>query len=105
MPLTNLGSGPYATGAKSTAAYGHSGAFGKPLILQRAVAEQWGIPEDSCVTYTGPDDLEKRLLDGVADGVERAQRYRTFIEQKVFENHLFLQELARSHTAFEALRR
>ena len=103
MPLLTPGAGPYAGGAKASAAYGHSGAYGKPLILHRATAELWGIPENACVTYTDQADLRQKLCH-LSGWTEHARRYRTVIEGKIRENKAFLQSLANRHPGFAAFR-
>ena len=99
MPLVAPDAGPYASGAKVSASYGHSGAYGKPLILHRATAELWGIPDNACVTYTDQVDLSQALLhlDGWA---ERTRQYRAVIDDKIRENQAFLRSLADSHEDF-----
>ena len=100
MPLVSPRHGAYADGATVTAAFGHSGAYGMPLILQREVAALWGVPENACVTYSGLEDLADQLIRGLGDQAEQAQRYQLLISRKVQENQRALKELSRDHTAF-----
>ena len=100
MPLVSPRHGAYADGAKVTAAFGHSGAYGMPLILQREVAALWGVPANACVAYSGLEDLADQLIRGLADQAERAQRYQLLISRKIQENQRALKELSRDHTAF-----
>ena len=105
MPLVSPRHGAYADGAKVTAAYGHSGAYGTPLILQKEVAALWGVPESACVTYAGLEDLADQLIGGLGDRAGQVQQYRSLISGKVKENRRVLKELSRDHPAFAQTRR
>lgn len=85
-----------------TAAYGHSGACGIPLILHRQTARLWGIPGDTCVSYDAPDDLADRLVNVRGDRAGVALRYHTLIDRKIEQNRVFLRQLSRDHPALSA---
>jgi hypothetical protein len=104
MPLLRAGESTYRARGKVTAAYGHSGAFGTPLILDREVASFWGVPESTCVAYAGPRDLADRLNRGLGGLADRTQRYRSLISGKIQKNRLFLKNLSRIHPAFSHTR-
>ena len=100
MPLLKPDDSTYAGSAKVTLAYGHSGAYGVPLILHRRTATVWGIPDDACVTYDKIDDLADRLVYGLGDRAALAAKYRAMIATKIEQNRVCLQRLARQHPAF-----
>ena len=104
MPLVDRKNGSYAGRAKATAAFGQSGAYGTPLLLEEKTALLWGLPADACVTYVDIQDLERTLLRGVSDREGRARRYRSWIDGKIRENRESLRSLARSHPALTSLR-
>ncbi len=97
MPLLNAQRDSYAGAAKVTAAYGHSGAYGIPMILHRDTAELWDITDEACLRFDRRADLVDRLAGGVSDRAAMAVRYREVIAQKVEQNKAFLQMLAREH--------
>ena len=105
MPLLNPVSGAYAGTSKVTAAFGHSGAYGIPLLLHRETATQWGVPQSACVTYSSPDELETVLTHGVDDDGARASAYRTVIAEKISKNRRMLREIASTHPVFAAVRK
>ena len=105
MPLLNARRDSYVGAAKVTAALGHAGAYGIPLILPLDTAELWGIPAEACVAFDGPDDLAQRLAEGLADRDAAARRHRQLIESKIRANCSFLEQLSRTHPAFEHLDR
>ena len=100
MPLLNRDEGPYAVGAKVTLAYVNSGAYRKPLLLHRDLAEQWSLPENTCVTYSNLEDLVRTLSRGIGNRLDLARRYERFVGEKITENRTFLRRLAREHEAF-----
>ena len=97
MPLLNAQRDSYAGAAKVTAAYGHSGAYGVPMILHRNTAELWGISDEACVPFDRCADLVDQLAGGVSDRAVVAACYRELIARKVEQNKAFLQTLAREH--------
>ena len=105
MPLLNPVSGAYAGTSKVTNAFGHSGAYGTPLLLHRETATQWGVPQSACVTYSSPDELENVLTHGVDDDGARASAYRIVIAEKISENRRMLREIASTHPVFAAVRK
>ena len=103
MPLVSGRKGPYLSGGKVSLAYGHSGAYGKPMILHRDVASRWGVPEDLCVTYSSPESLADQLSRLTRDP-DRVARYRQWIAGKIETNKSFLRRLAETHSAFASIR-
>lgn len=99
MPLLNARSDSYAGAAKVTAAYGHSGAYRTPMILDRETADLWGIPDDACLAFERLDDLADRLASAAGERAEMATRYGRLIEQKIHQNRSFLQMFSRQHPA------
>ena len=104
MPLVSPRQRTYAWQGKVTAALGHSGAYGTPLIVHREIASLWGIPDSACVTYTGTGDLGDVLLKGLDDRSRHAQRYRAVIGAKIRQNRIFLDTLSSSHPVLRAAR-
>ena len=104
MPLVHQRQGNYADHAKVTSAYGHSGAYGTPLILHRDTASLWGVPESACVTYVATEDLCDALLRGLDDRPRHAQRYQAIVAERIRQNRAVLENVAHNHLAFHAHR-
>ena len=105
MPLVSPRQRIYADNVKVTAAHGHSGAYGTPLILHREVASLWGISKSACVTYPGTEELGDTLLRGLDDRSRYARRYRAVVAEKIRQNLAILEDLTHNHPAFHAHRR
>ena len=103
MPLVDHLRGLYTSDGKVTLAFGHSGAYGKPMILHRDIASAWGVPEEACVIYTSTENLVKRLSDLSPDSF-RPKRYRRWITGKIEENRSFLRKLSHTHKVFASVR-
>lgn len=102
MPLLSPDEHTYGGSAKVTAAYGHSGAYGIPLILHRRTARLWGIPEDACVSYDDTLDVEGLLVHGADDHAAMRRTYRALIDDKIEQNRVFLRRLSQDHPAVAA---
>lgn len=99
MPLLNAQSDSYAGAAKVTAAYGHSGAYGIPMILHRDTAHLWEIGDDACLAFDGFVDLADRLAQDRVDRAALTTRYQQLISQKIRRNERMLETIAREHPA------
>ena len=104
MPLISPGRGAYAEQAKVTAALGHAGAYGTPLLVHREIATLWGIPDDGCVRYSTTEDLGEMLVRGLGHRARMVQRHREVVAEKIRQNLDFLAELASSHPALRSAR-
>ena len=105
MPLLHQDEGQYSANAKVTLAYGNSGAYGIPLLLHRDLATEWGLPDDTCVTYAGVDELAQTLAQSLRDDMAaHASCYRQFVDAKIRENRDFLRRLVRHHQTFSHAR-
>ena len=103
MPLLHQDERQYAADAKVTLAYGNSGAYGTPLLLHRDLATEWGLPDDTCVTYAGVDELAQTLAQ-ISDDTVRAARYSQFVDAKIRENRDSLRRLVQHCRAFSYTR-
>ena len=105
MPLLHPNEHTYEGAAKVTMSYGHSGAYGIPLILHRRTARLWGVPDDACVAYDDMDEVVAFLVaHGRDSGDDMRRRYRALIDDKIAENHVFLRQLSQTHPALAARR-
>ena len=99
------GRGAYAEQAKVTAALGHAGAYGPPLLVHREIATLWGIPDDGCLGYSTPEDLSETLVRGPGHRARMVQRHREVVAEKIRQNRDFLEELALRHPVLVKARR
>ena len=104
LPLIAPHTGPYASGAKVSAAFGHSGAYGIPLLVQMQVAEGWGVPRDACVTYRDSTDLTDILAGRLVDHDVPAERYQSWIDAAIQRNRAHLRQLNAAHPALAPFR-
>tara|TARA_B100001123_G_scaffold450046_1_gene618232 strand:+ start:1605 stop:2711 length:1107 start_codon:yes stop_codon:yes gene_type:complete len=103
MPILNHGRGTYALG-KVSIAFGHSGAYGVPLILDERTAEIWGLDKKNGLIYDSLDNLVKLLLTKKVDRHSLSQEYNLFIKRQIEENREFLGNLSKSHKIFSRFR-
>jgi len=89
--------GPYGKG-KVSAAYGNSGALGRPLLIHGAVARRIHLPESVCATYEDADDLVGIILSGRALAEELTAPYRKYVLGELAANRDHLSRVGHSRT-------